>query len=248
MTRKITGDSWPYPEPNRAPPSHSTCGRPAVLSDALVDKVRAAGCIPVTVYDDTNPEDSDGLAFVGSFDEFLALARELQVRAVFVSVRTFTEGDFAENREHIASEVEASPQRVNAYLAELDLFKGHFGKVCERKASLRTPSFVLNYFESEDWWTKYSNKVEEALEGVAELVATNQQALEAAATVQREAVLAELKALLRDDEFLRLPTQRAMIEYAREGIDNIDLLDESELKAEIQRLNDRAVARGLKKN
>ena len=39
-----------------------------------------------------------------------------------------------------------------------------------------------------------------------------------------------------------------MIEYARDAIEDIHVLSEAELKVEVQRVNDRLIARGLKKS
>lgn len=65
---------------------------------------------------------------------------------------------------------------------------------------------------------------------------------------RRAHALRQISELMQDDNFIGLPTQRAMLAYALDVLEEPGALSDAELKSEIQKLNDRLVARGLRKS
>jgi hypothetical protein len=216
------------------------------LRDNAIAVIRAAGLVPIPVIDDTAEEDSKGLTFNGSLDEFLKAVSDIGDRVVFVATKSFTQDEFDGAVERVSDESEGASKRN--FLKQVHSAQCYIGTECEMKLTVRNGAFVLNYFHVETWWIHLLDVTAEAYHELKIEREAQREALEAESAADRAKVLKELQNLIRDDSFAKMPTQRAMVAYAIDAVDDIELiLDEDEIKSEVQKLNDRLIARGLRK-
>lgn len=143
---------------------------------------------------------------------------------------------------------EAEGAALRKISKEIEAEKHRIGKECEIRLTVRSKAFELNFFHSEDWWIDHLLRTSKAIEELDDVYEKQKAAQDAAEYSQREKVLQDLRDLIRDDSFAKMPTQRAMVAYAVDAVDDLEeFLDEDEIKAEVQKLNDRLIARGLRK-
>ena len=130
-------------------------------------------------------------------------------------------------------------------MSKLSAFKMHIGEATRYKLSIASSSVNLNFFVNEDWWIKFSELLEEAAEMVEDNFAVTEEKSRAAQEERERKALAGLPRLLDDSKFVRLPSQLAMIAYARDRIPELATISEYVLRREIQNIDAQIKAKGI---
>jgi len=105
----------------------------------------------------------------------------------------------------------------------------------------------MEFETREPWWNEFLELWSEAREIVEERHAVESQRLEAVEEQNNEIVLSRMRGLINDEQFLSLPTQRAMRAYALEAIPELEEFTDEFVKSEIQTITAKIHARGLKR-
>jgi len=230
----------------------------------LFIKISSGGLIPIQVEDTTDKEESEGLSFVGTFDEFIKAALSLDEKVIFVSIRKLEENDFEGEIKfnfsdeidyseiEIRQEIESEYESVNflEISSSFKKYKEYLEKECVYKLSIKSLKAQINFYIEEDWWTKleeekmktiekiYDRKLIKAKEKFSELSKLSKEKKD-----KEQRILDKLKKLINDPYFSTLPTQKAMLAYAEEKIKDLNELDPVLIKKEIQEMKAKIVAK-----
>lgn len=218
----------------------------STLRCQIATKLRDQGVLPVLVRESTDPDDYDGMVFDGTESEYLEIIKELNVRTVFVTSKIFTEDHLQFALEYSVTELE--PAEKKKLLKAIESARKHIGDECELRLIVRASEFELNFHHVESWWAEFISAEQTAMDQLETIESARVENEAQALDNRRAHLLAEINELIRDENFVRLPTQRAMFAYALDSLEDASVLSEAELKSEIQKLNDRLVARGLRKS
>lgn len=204
----------------------------------------------------------EGLAFVGSLDEYLEAIKVLGARAIFVSSINVTEERFVYTPRRslnprtnwpfptrdIDEDGEIEEFDLCSVTPELEKFKERIGE----DGYFELSACNLTYSIYEDWMQEMEILRDEAQEIIEaqklaeeEELSEEQEQQEAEEQARLEAAVKNLHALITDKNFVRLPTQRAMRAYAIDKIPELENLDDAELKREIQDIGAKIQARSL---
>ncbi len=221
--------------------------------ETLKEKIRAAKLYPIHVASGPLDEDEGDTVFLGTLEEYFDAVRAVGAPVVLVSTEIFDEERFWYLPEDVPPE-EQGEDTEEKEIESIDLcsivpalrdFKNRIGQIAIHKLSAALPKGSLDFFINEAWWTEFSEQSESAKEKVDDnLDAAAAKSRAAQESKQKEALNA-LKALIRDPDFVRLPTQKAMLAYAADKIPELEVVDDYDLRAEIQDLHARIKARGL---
>lgn len=233
----------------------------------LLEKITSNGLFPIRVEGGTEKEESEGMAFIGDFDEFVKAAKVLNAKAVLVFTRILQESDFMYEAEEDLYDEEYDadyedidddddenaeteyPEEVYlpTILPSISEYKKYIGKECVFKLSLLAEKYTLDYYHYEPWWKELIELREKAIEKIEQKTEESRKKLEEEQLQKQKALIGQLKKLINDKEFTRLPTQHAMKAYAMEKIPELAELDSTILTSEIQELNSRIIAKGLRR-
>jgi hypothetical protein len=225
----------------------------------LIQSLSAADLYPIPVEGNIDSERVRGLSFLGDLNGFIEAAKALSARCVFVAGRVMEESDFfhhehPETGSYAPTRTRALPTARTDVVESIDLreidpslaeFEAHLGDECGFRLSVHSPTAILEYVLVSEWWQKFSDLREAAIEKILqeqELAASKEMEEEERRTQQ---ILDAVRELINDPDFVRLPTQRAMQAYAFERIAGLDTINPNTLRAEIQSLDAKIKARGL---
>src|SRR6266705_2409677 len=186
----------------------------------LKETLRAAKLHPVHVEGSPLDADGRGHTFIGSLEEYSDAVRAIGTPIVLILTETLEERRFryAPENEHEFSTDETEPIDLCSITPGLRAFKTHIGEIAMYKLSAALTSGTLNLFINEPWWLEFIKLWESATDQIDD----NQAATEAQSKADQQAkdrdALNALGALIRDPDFVRLPTQKAMIAYATEKV------------------------------
>ncbi len=206
----------------------------------LVDGLRAAALVYVPVRRDGDPGSGRTARFDGAPGEFFATARELGVRAVFVSARAFEDADFHRPGGVPADDLRASEPALKA-------FEARVGEDAAFSLVVRVEGVTVELVSEQPWWREFlalRDRTAEALDAADD--AAEEQEFASHETA-REAARVGLAALLDNADFQALPTQAAMQAFAYDNVPGLDALDPRTVKAEVGNLRAKLTARGLAK-
>jgi hypothetical protein len=219
----------------------------------------ASDLYPILVEGDIDRDSVRGLSFVGNLEGFIQAAKALATRCVFIASRTLQESDFLyhgddTNREQLSFAVaDISEQEANGAITvdlravepSLNDYKDRLGSECGYRLALHSPTVRLEYILHLEWWSRFSELRDGGIERVLhERYSAESQRREEEET-RRQKIIDALRALMNDPDFVRLPTQIAMREYAVEKIADLDTVDPRIITSEIQSLVAKIKARGL---
>jgi hypothetical protein len=215
-----------------------------VTLDELKDHLRAAGLTPICVQNQP-PRDEGRLMLVGGLPAYLETARAVGAKTVIIYSRVFEEDCFLhlpghndEDREEFG-EVDAEP--VNLCLANkaLNKFKQFIGLTAVFHLSIPMQSDYLDVLLEEDWWLQFLGERSQTTDEWERAREQKVAAREADEEARNESLIVRLHELANDPRFARLPTQKAMLQYALREIPDLESIDQSDLKSEIQELKAR---------
>ncbi len=240
----------------------------------LLGKITPHDLFPIRVEGSTEKEEGGGLTFIGNFEEFIKAAKALNAKVVFVFTRILQESDFmyevedglydeddlgatTDNEDFDDDKTEPEPPKeiyLPTILPSIREYKKYIGIECVFKLSLQAETSFLDYYLYESWWNEFVELREKAIEKIEEdeykimqKVEESRKKLEEERRVKEKTQISQLKKLINDKDFVRLPTQLAMKAYALEKIPELTELNPSTLTIEIQDLNGRIIAKGLRR-
>jgi hypothetical protein len=210
----------------------------------LKAKLHAASFHPVHVEDDMN--EVRGLKFSGSLEEYLEALTALGKTVIFIAAQKVDDDDFQydlsertydDEEEEFQYEVE----KINlcAVNTTLEKFKERIGQVCVFKLLSSISEDSLTFYIEADWWDEFSTIYADAVQTVVKDKMTIQERIEAAQKEKIKELIKTVRELRRDEDFIDLRTQRAMLAYAKEKIPELENIDASLLRKEIQALYDK---------
>ncbi len=222
--------------------------------DPLITKLTAAGFFPIRVEGNVLlKEDSGGRVFIGDLDEFIAAAKALKVDVIFVMSRALEEGDFNyssnviedDNEEDAYEDVDEEPIHLPSVVPALSKFEQYIGQDCAYKLSTPMANDTLDFYTQEPWWLEFVDLFKEAIAKVEQDKEVAQELQRAEREAEQDKMLKRLRQLINDSDFVRLPTQKAMLAYALDKIPELEMIDSLTLQGEIQTVNAKIAAKGL---
>ena len=217
-----------------------------ILED-LVSELQSVRLYPIQV--ESCPDGDDFLSFVGTLGQYLSAAKAIGSTVTFISTMPLTSEHFLLESEEQGNEGvrERDEKSIDLRIVSpsLSQFDKKIGVVGYFQLWSPMPPNGLAYAVIEDWWQDFIELRKKAIEIVKNRNEAAQAALDAADEEQEQLALKKLHALINDKDFVRLPTQRAMRQYAVEKVPELETLDESDLKRALQDVNAKILAKGI---
>jgi len=212
----------------------------------LKEKLKAKNLHPIHLKGSPLDRDMRGNVFVGSLDEYIEAVHVLGASAIFIFTETLEEERFQFELES-DDEFEVEPEIIDLckFNPTLEAFKEHIGQVGMFKLTIPVPDAHVCFYINEDWWLEFIKQWGDTTERIEDDQEAAHAQLRAAQEQREKQTLKSLASLIRDEDFVRLPTQRSMIEYAKEKIPELEAVDAVTLKGEIQILHAKIRAKGL---
>jgi hypothetical protein len=199
----------------------------------LEAKLQTAGVAPIYVDNDVPEATSSRLLVTGGLDKYLVAVRAFRLTAVIVYSVILDETWFRYARDE-ADEDESMDMDLCDKCPQLEAFKGHIGERGIIYLSAQMRSQHLDLALEEIWWLELQEARERAIEKLeneaAVLIAATNAEDEAAAA----SIIELLHGLAEDPKFAKMPTQKAMMQYALRKFPELKDFDPADLKAEIQ--------------
>jgi len=212
----------------------------------LLSKLRKEDLFPIQV--EALPEHSDDLAFVGSLSEYIDAAKALQSTVIFVSAITLSNEHFLSYAPDTDDETDPDERidlcRIVPGLKDYMSRIGQDGHI-DLSVSLSKGKLTLTIVE--DWMVAFVEMRSQAQELLRQASLEKHAQEEAAEEASKQHLLRNLRGLITDENFVRLPTQRAMLAYALDDFPELESLEISVLKVEIENLKARIDAQGLRR-
>ena len=214
----------------------------------LKEKLKTANLHPIRLEGSPLDRDMGGDAFIGNLEEYFEAVRVLGAPAVFILTETLEIERFQYEIE-IDSEEESESDAEEIDLCKfnpmLEKYREYIGQVGMFKLSIPVPEAHISFYINEDWWLEFIKLWSETTDRIDEDQEAAHAQQRAAKELGEKQILKSLGGLLRDEDFVRLPTQRSMIEYAKEKIPGLETVNAVTLKIEIQNLHAKIKAKGL---
>lgn len=219
----------------------------------LLQKLTDVGFFPIRIEGSTDKSDSNGLVFLGDLDEFIKTAKFLKAEFIFVVNTTLSKSDFEyeTNGEDVGQGDEdeninpLEPFYLPSIVPKLKGFEKHIGADCKYRLFIPTPNRILEIYIEEPWWKEFVTLIVEAVSKVEQDIESARATKRAELEARRADALSKLRKLTTDNDFIRLPTQKAMLVYAIDKIPELETIEQSILQTEIQNLYAKLTAKGL---
>jgi hypothetical protein len=223
----------------------------------------AASILLVEVEDLDNTANRRALRVAGRLEDYIAAAKALHILVVFYFLEKLETADFLYspedgefpaanddevddyNEDYDDEPKDPSEQDLCAVKVELQSFKRHLGDVGRIWLYAPTQPNGLTYLLKKEWYTQFIESRQSALESIHQGFADEQDDRCAEENQRRIEFAAKLDDLAYDKKFARLPTQKAMLAYAKLNIPGLDGLDNSALKNAISDLWAKMIAKGI---
>jgi hypothetical protein len=211
----------------------------------LKEKLRNAGFHVIHVEDDVDEDNANGLSFCGEFEEYLDSLKALDKKVVFLATHELEEEGFqyADKRRSYSNddESDAEAEVIDLCLVNSDLagLKSHIEEIGVYKLFTAMSEDSLNFYFYEDWWLEYIEIWVDVVNDFKAKRIEMLQRMEESKKEKEKEILKSVRQLAKDNSFCGLKTQRAMITYATENIQDVESLDPSILRKEIQILYDK---------
>jgi hypothetical protein len=231
-----------------------------MITSELVQRIKSAGFFPIHVEWNTDRNGDSELRFVGSLEEFFEATKALGITSVFFLVWKLDEEDFLYDSDYeedgdYSDEVEPASEKSDEGNESFDLtvalpsladFKKRIGQEHEFLLVAKSQFASISFSLSESWWDSFAEQREKAIQKVDENREAMREKMEKQKLEKENELLKQVRGLLNDLEFSRIPTQRGMKAYALEKFPKLEEVDESSLVEEIRKLDDKLKARKRK--
>lgn len=199
----------------------------------------------VPIIGSTDIDDYEGLTFDGELEDFISTLKNIGIKNVFLATKYFSEEEITGNF-NIRYEDYVDTIPILEVYPKIESFREYIGKPCEFMVLAKGDNFSLKFADMEDWWEEILIESVEECRKIQEKESIKFKEEDRKFNLKKSKVYKALKSLIDNEYFIKLKTQGAMLAYAEENIEDIFVLEESELKQEIKKLNDILVSRGLK--
>jgi hypothetical protein len=225
---------------------------PIMNTAEIIQRIRAVGFYPIQVQVDADQDEWSGLQFVGSLDEFFDAAKAMGAPIVFLCVYKLEEEDFHyepdSSEDDVPVDEAADFDEIPAVEESFDLivalpslsdFKKHIGEERGFFLAAKSQLGILSLYVTESWWDSFDEQRDRAIQKLNEDREAIREKMEEQRSQRDENLLKQLRNLLHDPEFSRIPTQRGMKAYALEKFPDLDEVDDFRFTQEIQKLSDK---------
>ena len=215
--------------------------------ESLKEQLRTAKLHPVQVDGSAIDEHKRGHRFIGSLEEYLDALRAIAAPVVFIRVDVFEDFHFF----HIPEDQDDLPDDetdfidLRSIVPKLRAFEKNLDAIASYRLSASLTTDSLDFVINEPWWIEFLKLRETATEQVDGDIEAAAAKAHADQQARDHNALAALGDLIKDPNFTRFPTQKAMIAYALEQIPELESVDEMSLKVEVQNLHAKIKAKGL---
>lgn len=214
------------------------------------EKLLSLGIHAIQVEGGAGDDDAKGLTFIGSLDAYVSALKAIGVNHAFLTHDLLEENDFM----HVPDISGMDDDDDGGTVVDLVVirpallkYKEYIGQQCRYKLSAPIANSTLDYLEQESWWKEFEELCGEAIESVDEEWEEEESRSQAEQGERDRKLIKNIQTLINDKAFTSLPTQRAMIEYAKENVPGVDTLDIVLLKDEIRTIDAKIKARRAKK-
>lgn len=212
-----------------------------ITTEALLDKIRAAGLLAVAV-EAVLDRDND-MTFSGELDAYLNAIKSLHIDTVFFSATTLDDEDFLSELDLDDDGAQFASHELTMILPSIGKYRSNIGKVGQLDIAAYTNVFGLTLSLVTDWYDEFVTERERALSILSDEADSANARREAEREMRLQDGLQKLETLSGDRAFMSLPTQRAMRAYALEHIPELANLDDHALRTAIADLKARFQAR-----
>lgn len=221
----------------------------------IVQRIKSRGFYPIRVELDADRDEWSRLPFVGTPEEFFDAAKAMGATIVFLSVYKFDEEDFNYEPEFSEDDIpddetDADQMRpaeesfdLTVALPSLADFKRHIGEEYGFFLVAKSQLETLSLYVTESWWDSFQEQRDKAIQKVDEDRETIREKMEEQRLKKDESLLKQLRSLLDNPEFSRIPTQRGMKAYALEKFPDLEEVNDFRFTQEIQKLSDKVKSR-----
>jgi hypothetical protein len=230
-----------------------------MTTSELIQRIKSAAFFPIHVERNTDRNGDSELRFVRSLEEFFEATKALGITSVFFLARKLDEGDFVydsdsegdndfSDENELASEKPDSNESFDLTVALPSLvdFKKRIGQEHEFLLVARNQFVSIRFSYSESWWDSFAEQREMAIQKVDGNREAMREKMEKQRLGKENELLKQVRGLLNDSEFSRIPTQRCMKAFALEKFPELEEVDEPSLVEEIRKLDDKLKARKRK--
>jgi hypothetical protein len=224
-----------------------------VNSSEVKAAIMAAGMHPILMVGQADENDR-GPLMEGDLVEFLTAAKVLGAKAIFYYVNVFGESEFKVDVSDESVMSDESDEEDDGDSEFLDLrkvspsmgeFKVHLSKECAFWVSAEGGAAKLACVIEEGWWTKFQAKRQELLKEWSDRQGDKLAEADEEREAREEKAIERLRGLLDDPSFVAIRSQQGLKAYALKKIPDLEEVDDSTLKAEIQALKGEIDAGGL---
>lgn len=216
-----------------------------MTAEELHQSFSGSNIFVVPILMNTDLSRKEGFVFDGNLSEFISTLTNLEIKAVFLNTKYFTENEFSGEID-IEYDDWTDTVPIAEVFPEIENYKEKIGQPTEFNIIAKGNNFELYFRIFESWWVEILEQSSMKCREVEEQESIKSEELEKNFKKKKTKVYKKIKELLSDQKFINLPTQRSMIAYAEDHIEDISVLEESELRQEVQKMNDILVARGLR--
>jgi hypothetical protein len=207
---------------------------------------RAANILLVEVEDiDDSPQ---SLRIAADLADYISVVKALHIPVVFIYLETLEMEDFIYLDGDAETDEEDESRRLDlcSINVELKRFKKHIGEIGSFTLYAAMQPKGLTYFNGNDWYAEFWKCRESATNSIDQGKVESQVNLDDEERKRLGEVTARLSELVNDTKFARLPTQKAMLAYAKLHIAGISEIDNATLKAAISDIAAHILAKGSK--
>jgi hypothetical protein len=213
-------------------------GIPDLTLDELTTSIIAAGLIPLLVENEP-PDDDRRLRMIGTLPEYLELIQKVGEKLVVIFTETLTEEWFQYvDDDQDEQEGDEEPGAIDLLVTnnELGKFREFVGQPGVLRLSVRVQGDHIDHVIEQSWWLEFleiREKTIDRLEEISEHEADKQRQRRQDAQTE---LAAEMHRLVDDPQFSKLPTQKAMLQFALRRTPELEKLERKYLRSEIQEL------------
>jgi site-specific recombinase len=196
---------------------------------------RAADIILVEVEDLDGLNDSRTMRVAGELLDYISAVKALRIPVVFVYIETLEAEEFMyrPSDDDTDAAEDSEEQDLCSINMELKQFKEHIGEVGSFTLYAAMQPKGVTHFIENAWYAEFWKCRVSTTDSIDRKCEAAQADLDNADTRRLCEVTARLKHLVNDKKFARLPTQKAMMAYAKLNIAGIDEMDAGTLKEAI---------------
>lgn len=188
----------------------------------------------------------DTVTVKGDLSMFCSTAKALGCSVVFAQPQTLDSDDFELSLETSSYPSVSIDVKLTDHDPSIVNYRKYIGQI--GAYSLYAP-FCQGYLSidvEEKWYRKFWDTASAAASLGIEKEKQQQEEQEKKTQANRAALLKKLNSLVSDNAFMSLPTQKQMLAYAIENIPELSQLPTPDLKRELQEIDAKAKAKGLR--